>query len=308
MTIKWTGFPASVDADDTDILVGLDGGISNARFNVSSLLLVANNLDDVESAITAFNNISPLTTKGDVIWFDGTNNARLAVGSANQILAVGASSAVHWINNPGLLIANNLSDLASVSTALTNLGLSSTSTVAFGLTSATSSTTSATPGTIRALIGSMTGSNTTMTSGNLVGCRGVATVVGASGGFVYGSQGKVISTGTLSGSSWTAGLFGQLDVSAATINAGQVSAIWADWGATGAIATSMTGARLYAGTNTTANILNAQMYLYGPATNFFELDDNSGAYGATYFVAAGTSSGSAGDTTKCNASKVLKIT
>jgi hypothetical protein len=166
---------------------------------------------------------------------------------------------------------------------------------------------SATPGTVRALIGSITNS-TLMTSGNIVGVRGVATYVGASGGFIYGTQGKVICTGALTSSEWSAGLFGQLDVSAATINGGQISAIWADWGATGATATSMTGARLYAGTNTTANILNAQMYLYGPATNFLELDDNSGAYGATYFVAAGTSSGSAGDTSKCNASKVLKIT
>jgi hypothetical protein len=87
-----------------------------------------------------------------------------------------------------------------------------------------------------------------------------------------------------------------------------LATIWGDWGATGGTATSMTGARGYAFTNTTSNVLNAQFYMYGPATNWFELDDNSGAYGASYFVAAGTSSGSAGDTSHCNASKVLKIT
>jgi hypothetical protein len=169
-------------------------------------------------------------------------------------------------------------------------------------------TSSTTPGTIRSLYGKMSGTGTTMTSGNLVGVRGEVDAVSASGGFLYGSQGKLIVTGTLSGSVWAAGLFGQLDVHSATINAGQVSSVWGDWGATGATATSMTGARGYAFTNTTANILNAQFYMYGPATNLLELDDNSGAYGATYFVAAGTSAGSAGDTSKCNASKVLHIT
>lgn len=169
-------------------------------------------------------------------------------------------------------------------------------------------TSSATPGTIRSLYGKMSETATTMTSGNLVGVRGEVDAVSASGGFLYGTQGKLIPSGTLSGSVWAAGVFAQLDVSAATINAGQVATVWGDWGATGATATSMTGARGYAFTNTTANILNAQFYMYGPATNLLELDDNSGAYGATYFVAAGTSSGSAGFASGCNANKVLHIT
>ena len=47
--------------------------------------------------------------------------------------------------------------------------------------------------------------------------------------------------------------------------------------------------------------------MYGPATNLLELDDNAAGYGVTYFKAAGTSAGSAGDTSKCNATKVLEI-
>lgn len=166
---------------------------------------------------------------------------------------------------------------------------------------------SATPGTVRALTGKVVDS-VLMTSGNIVGVRGEADYVGASGGFIYGVQGKIIPTGALTGSEWSAGVFGQLDVNAATINGGQISAVWGDWGATGATATSMTGARGFAFTNTTSNILNAQFYMYGPATNLFELDDNSAGYGASYFVAAGTSSGSAGYASGCNASKVLHIT
>jgi len=166
----------------------------------------------------------------------------------------------------------------------------------------------ATPGTIRAATFNLTQQATTMTSGNIVGVRGAVNMVGASGGFVYGVQGKVIPTGTLSGSVWVAGVFAQFDLSnPAVINAGQLATVWGDWGATGGTATNMTGARGFAFTNTTANILNSQFYMYGPATNWFELDDNQGAYGVTYFINAGTSAGSWGNATPPTPSKVLKI-
>jgi len=143
------------------------------------------------------------------------------------------------------------------------------------------STSSATPGTVRALVGSMAGSATTMTTGNLVGVRGAVTLVGASGGFLYGVQGKVISTGTLSGSSWTAGMFGQLDISAATVNAGQTAPVWADYGTSSGTITSATGMRMFAGTNTTAATLNSMIYLYGKASNLFELSLNGSTYVST---------------------------
>jgi len=162
----------------------------------------------------------------------------------------------------------------------------------------------AAPGTIRALTGAMNSTATVMTSGNLVGVRGSVNAVGMSGGFLYGAQGKVIATGTLSGG-WTAGVFGQVDMSAATITTGEVSPVWSDFGttATGTHA----GARLFAGTNTTAAILGSNLYMYGAATNLFKLDDNNGLSGPTYFVNAGTSSGSAGDATHCAANKVWTV-
>ena len=139
-------------------------------------------------------------------------------------------------------------------------------------------TSSATPGTIRSLKGLMIGTNATMTTGNLVGVRGEVDVVSASGGFLYGAQGKVIPTGTLSGSSWTAGVFGQLDISAATINAGQTAPVWADYGATSHTLTSVTGMRMFAGTNTTAAVLNSMDYRYGKATSLLELAGVAGTY------------------------------
>jgi hypothetical protein len=146
-------------------------------------------------------------------------------------------------------------------------------------------TSSATPGTIRAVVGKMTGTAATMTSGNLVGVRGEVDVVGASGGFLYGTQGKIIPSDTLSGSVWAAPLFGQFDLTNATINAGQTAPVWADYGANGGTFTNVTGMRMFAGTNTIATLtLNAMDYRYGKASNLFELDGNAG----TYILAAST--------------------
>lgn len=164
---------------------------------------------------------------------------------------------------------------------------------------------SATPGTLRALVGSFTESATTMTSGNVVGVRGVVNAVGASGGFIYGVQGKIVATGTLSGSLWAPAVFGQLDVSAATINGAQVAALWGDWGTTGATATDLSGCRGIVFTNTTANVLNAQDYRYGNATYLLELAGAGGTL--NYYAAAGTSAGSAGNATHCAAQQVIKI-
>lgn len=187
--------------------------------------------------------------------------------------------------------------------AITNAGVTS---IVAGQTTA-GTTSSATPGTIRAFVGEMTGSATTMTSGNLVGLRGQVNVVGASGGFLYGTQGKVIVTGTLSGSEWTAGIFGQVDISAATINAGQIAPIWGDYGASSHTLTSETGMYGIAMTNTTAAVLAGQLYLYGGATTLMLLNTNAGLSGVTYFKAAGTTSGSWGNGTPPTPSKVLTI-
>ncbi len=168
-----------------------------------------------------------------------------------------------------------------------------------------SSTASATPGTIRAVTGSMTGSNATMSSGNLVGVRGSVTYVGASGGFLYGVQGKLIPSGTLSGSSWNAAVFGQFDISAATVNAGQTACIWGDYGATSGTISDASGMRGIAMTNTTAAVLNAQDYRYGNATYLLELAGAGGTL--NYYAAAGTSGGSAGDAAHCAAQKVIVI-
>jgi len=175
----------------------------------------------------------------------------------------------------------------SISGTSPNFIYSLTSPAVSGPSVVTDTTTSATPGTIRAFTGAMTGTATTMTSGNLVGVRGSVNYVGASGGFLYGVQGKLIPTGTLSGSSWNAAVFGQLDISAATINAGQTATLWGDYGTSSHTLTDRTGMYGIAMTNTTAAVLAGQIYLFGGATNLLLLNTNSGGVGATYVTAGG---------------------
>lgn len=122
MTTKWTGFPAAATFTSSDVLVGLTAGTANGRFLGNSFLLAAQNLSNVANAVTAFNNLSPLTTAGDMIYRNSTNNIRLALGTEGFILAAGASAPA-WIANPGLLIASNLSDLNNVVTSRANLGV-----------------------------------------------------------------------------------------------------------------------------------------------------------------------------------------
>ena len=237
--------------------------------------------------------------------YDPVNFTFIANPAAGGVTNTLASGDIFVGNVSNLAQARAVSGAITMSnTGVTTLSASQTSTAGQTFTNSTSS---ATPGTIRALKGLEVGTATTMTSGNLVGVRGEVDYVGASGGFLYGVQGKIIPTGTLSGSSWNAGIFGQLDISAATVNAGQMAPIWGDYGATSGTLTDQTGLYGIAMTNTTAAVLAGQLYLYGGATNLMLLNTNAGLSGTTYFKAAGTSAGSAGDTSKCNATEVLTI-
>lgn len=119
---KWSAFSNVSPIQAGDVLVGLRAGV-NVALDATGFMLDANNLSDVASAVTAFNNVSPLTTKGDIIVHNGTNNIRLAVGANNEILIANSAEAsgLEWIANPGLLIANNLSDVASDVAAFDNI-------------------------------------------------------------------------------------------------------------------------------------------------------------------------------------------
>lgn len=204
--------------------------------------------------------------------------------------------------------ANNPGTYVELLVAISNgvITLSNASASSSGPVVVTTTEASATPGTVRSITGKISDS-TVMTSGNLVGVRGEVDSAGASGGFLYGVQGKVILTGTLSGSEWTAGVFGQLDISGGTINAGQAAAIWGDYGSASGTLTNQTGLYGIAMTNTTAAVLEGQIYLYGGAQNLLLLNTNAGLSGTTYFQAAGTGANSAGAASYAAGTEVLQI-
>ena len=81
---------------------------------VTGVLPIANGGTNGATATAGFDNLSPTTTKGDVITSDGTNNVRTAVGTNGQFLQADStqSSGVSWASASSTLSVNNLGDAA----------------------------------------------------------------------------------------------------------------------------------------------------------------------------------------------------
>lgn len=62
--------------------------LSNAATVGSSVLSIVNGGTGQTTALGAFNALSPLTTAGDILTHNGTNNIRFPVGTPNQVLTV----------------------------------------------------------------------------------------------------------------------------------------------------------------------------------------------------------------------------
>lgn len=109
--------------------VGVDSLVfTEFTANPSLYMLKANNLSDVASASTSFNNISPITLAGDLIIGTGVNTAgRLGIGSNNTVLASNGTTS-SW----NLLTNSNLSGSAAISNA--NLATMAANTVKANVT------------------------------------------------------------------------------------------------------------------------------------------------------------------------------
>jgi hypothetical protein len=171
-----------------------------------------------------------------------------------------------------------------------------------------------TPGTTRVLVGSAELSYLGIITiggggGNVVGVRGVATLdSGATlnAGYVYGTQGKAVVTGTLttqSGGGIVSGIFGQLDLTSATLtNAGDVAAGYFDMGSAGTAASiaNLSGIGINNSTSVVAGQAIRVATTSSGFTNLFRLDDTSGTLYSTCttFTAQGYINISLGGTSK----------
>lgn len=72
---------------------------------VTGALPIANGGTGQTTQTAAFNALSPLTTQGDIIYYNGTNNVRLGPGTSGQVLSTqGAGANPQWIDGGGALI------------------------------------------------------------------------------------------------------------------------------------------------------------------------------------------------------------
>ncbi len=94
--------------------------IQDSGTKISDLLAVANNLSDVADPSIAFDNISPLTTKGDLLVRTAAGNIRLPAGPDNQVLTTDSTTpdGVKWA--PSQTSAFPFTEITSTSQTMAN--------------------------------------------------------------------------------------------------------------------------------------------------------------------------------------------
>ncbi|AFY02863.1 putative cell wall surface anchor family protein [Bdellovibrio bacteriovorus str. Tiberius] len=136
---------ASITVDAQGRLTAASSGAAiNLTSDITGTLPIANGGTGATTALGAFNALSPLTTKGDVLVRDGSNNIRLPVGTNGQVLTADSAVAagVKWATpNAGTVTSVSGTAPIQVATGTTTPVISlSTVPVASGGTGVTSLT------------------------------------------------------------------------------------------------------------------------------------------------------------------------
>ena len=100
-TLEWTNAVFSIaKSDDTNVTmtIGNTNGAYTLTMGWSGTLAISRGGTGASNKTTAFDNLSPLTTDGDLIYYNSSHNVRLGVGSPNQVLTVNISNLPIWAN------------------------------------------------------------------------------------------------------------------------------------------------------------------------------------------------------------------
>ena len=166
--------------------------------------------------------------------------AVLDVGNGSAGDATGTVNAAAYQVAGSQIAASNLANGTTGTGAIVlKASPTITGTLTAGLIAASDTLTTVAQPTLRLVDSELTVSSTVTTitaGGSVASVRGNTTLATGgtiSAGYIYGVQGKITLQGTLSTANFTAGVFAQLDLSAAqALSAPNVAAIWGDMGAT----------------------------------------------------------------------------
>ena len=285
----------------------VDSGKSAAALPTFTSPTIANHLavftnttgnlgEDVATAIQGGNLQAGLSgTAGTVASFPS------AVTSGSLILAAVTNASGNFnttISNAAAILQSQVVSIPDVGAATGNFLVSNS------LTGQAAAMTLATAAPNNFSLNSTAVNATTITSGFLAAAGGNLSIVSASGGSALAVYGQAGVTGTLSGSAGISAMTGALLLSNATVNAAVVSPLIGIWAATATTQTSMVNTSLLRLVNSSTDVLFSQLYLEGDATNLA----NIAATGVpAFYIAAGTSAGSAGDAAHCAAQQVLRL-
>jgi surface protein len=103
-----TGTVTSVGITSTELVITGGPISSSGTFSISlNTIPISKGGTGATGTIAAFNALSPATGTGDLIYFNGTNNVRLPIGSSDQVLTV-SSGIPAWVTSPAPSFINRL--------------------------------------------------------------------------------------------------------------------------------------------------------------------------------------------------------
>jgi hypothetical protein len=277
-----TGDIAALAQSSEDVTTGLTANVAGTQGAATQL---SNGINNVTTVATAGNSVKlPAATAGKVVTvINSTTTAMQVFGTSPDTInsiatATGVSQLGKTVQYYTCVVAGNWIR-SEVTQSFATIGTTN-------------------PATQRNYYGAITlnfQGTVTIASGNgsVAGARGE--VIGASGttlsdGFYYGVQGKFTLGGATINESSAArfvGVIAQLDLSSGTMTNGQVSALWADMGASAAGAFAAE-TNIVRATNTTNSTVNAVLYGYGKATYVMDLSANGGTNMSTTGTAGAT--------------------